>query len=111
MKLITKEIRNRTPQLYTQDKVKDPMVCAKFFFPYGAGVWLLLELDKDNDRAFGFVSLGLGQHCDELGDFSIKELEANGIERDICFEPMKLSEAKTRYISLTPFERRLANLT
>ena len=111
MKLITKEIRNKTPQLYKQENEKDPMVFAKFFFPYGAGVWLMLELDKDDDTAFGFVSLGLGEHCDELGYFSIKELQANGIERDVCFEPMKLSEAKTRYISMTPFERRLANLT
>mgnify|MGYP003124859391 CR=1 FL=1 len=111
MKLITKEIHNKTPQLYTQDNVEDPIVYAKFFYPYGSATWLMLELDENNETAFGFVSLGLGEHNDELGYFNISELQKIGVERDVCFEPMKLSEAKTRYISLTPFERRLANLT
>ena len=111
MKLITKEIRNKTPQLYTQDSEKDPMVYAKFFNPYGRATWLMLELDKDNDRAFGFVSWGINPDLNELGYFSIKELKDNGIERDRYFEPMTLSEAKTKYIDITPFERRLVNLT
>jgi len=100
MKLITKKIRNKTPKLYEQDNVHEPIVYAKFFYPYGSGTWFMLELDKDNDTAYGFVSLGLGEHCDELGYFSIKELEANNVERDIFFEPMTLSEAKIKHLSL-----------
>ena len=111
MKLITKQIRNKTPKLYEQENAKDPIVFAKFFFPYGSATWLMLELDENDDTAFGFVSLGINPDFDELGYFSIKELKANGVERDVCFVPMTLSKAKTKYISLTPFERRLQNLT
>ena len=109
-KLITKAISKITPKLYSQEDATDPMVYAKFFHPYGSAVWLLLELDEDENQAFGFVSLGLGEHNDELGYFNIDELKRNNVERDVYFEPMLLSEAKKKYIFNSPLERRLQNL-
>jgi hypothetical protein len=47
---------------------------------------------------FGWCTLGFGPECDELGYFSIDELESIkgplmiGIERDIHWQPRPLSE-------------------
>lgn len=96
MKLITKQIRKETPFLYeTEDiKMSDKIVRAKYFCPVNQWTWYLIELDKDNNLAFGYV-VGLENG---LGYFSINELEnitlSNGlkIERDIYFKSKKLGE-------------------
>jgi hypothetical protein len=66
----------------------------KLFVPWGAGTWLLTELDPENpDIAFGLCDLGMG--CPELGNVSIAEIESIrgpgglGIERDIHFSATK----------------------
>ena len=63
----------------------------KLFCPWGAATWLLSELDpEDEDTAFGLCDLGMG--CPELGNVSLREIEAltgpGGlrIERDIHFK-------------------------
>lgn len=87
------------PKLYSQEQVEDPRVEHKFFQPDGAGTWFLLEIGEDGDTCFGWVTLGMGPHCDELGYWSLAELEAVetphglGIERDLYFQPKPLSEA------------------
>lgn len=99
MKLLTKEIIDRTPKTYAnaeKDSV-ETMVTAKFFDPAGSFTWYLTELDDDKDYAFGFVT---SQFCPEgeLGYFSINELEETkgafglGIERDLHFQPKSLKE-------------------
>lgn len=101
--LLTQAIRRKIPALYSQEKVKDPIVYAKFFHAYGEGTWLATEFDG-RDRFFGAISLGHGW---ELGYFSLREMESveasvNGkrvrglqaIERDKWFRPMSLSKAK-----------------
>jgi len=67
----------------------------KLFNPWGAGTWLLSELDvQDPDIAFGLCDLGMG--CPELGSVRLSELEsirlmggALGIERDLSFKAEK----------------------
>lgn len=86
MILLTPELRE---QLLANGRRRDvdhvPVV--KFFNPFGAGVWLATELDKDGDILFGLADLGFP----ELGSFSLLELSAlrlpfcMGIERDILF--------------------------
>jgi hypothetical protein len=44
----------------------------KPYTPVTNAVWLLTELDADNDTAFGLCDLGLG--CPELGYVSLAEL-------------------------------------
>ena len=100
MKLLTKEILNKTPDLLDNDglgtdKVK---VTAKFFDPTGSFTWYLTEIDKsDKNTCFGFVTsewLPEG----ELGYFTISELESVeghlglGIERDKGFKSAILKD-------------------
>jgi hypothetical protein len=95
MKLLTKEIRDKLPPLYSQEKVQDPMVQVKFFTPDSNWTWYGIEFDG-KDLFFGWV-VGFEK---EMGYFSLKELEsARGplglaIERDKWFTPMRLSEVK-----------------
>jgi hypothetical protein len=99
MKLITKEIENKAPALHSQDDKSSTeiMVVAKFFNPCGAGTWYMTEYDPKQRMGFGWCTLGFGPECDELGYFSIDELESIegplmiGIERDIHFTPCTLA--------------------
>ncbi len=95
MKLLTKEIRDKLPPLYSQEEVQDPMVQVKFFTPDSNWTWYGIEFDG-KDLFFGWV-VGFEM---ELGYFSLRELQsARGpmglaIERDKWFKPMPLSEVK-----------------
>ena len=95
MKLLTEEIKKKLPPLYSQEKVKDPIAQVKFFTPWTSWTWFATEYDQ-KDTFFGLV---VGNET-ELGYFSLSELESiNGpfelkIERDLYFEPKKLSEIR-----------------
>jgi len=98
-KFITKEIEKALPMLYSQEDVSDPIVVAKWFSPYSNWRWFAIEWDGE-DRFFGLVQ-GLDT---ELGYFSKKELEeltfgqgrfeVPAIERDLSWQPKKLSEVR-----------------
>src|SRR5436309_2275952 len=96
MKLLTVELRKRLPPLYSQEKVNDPIVHAKFFTPDSNWTWLVTEGEQDETdfRFFGFV---IGQER-EWGYFLLSELEsARGplglpIERDLYFQPAPFSK-------------------
>lgn len=100
MNLVTKEIRDRTPLIDETATSSDPLLTAKFFDPCGSWTWYLIELDTDNDTAYGYVE----GHYNELGYFSIKELESIKrpyglrIERDVYFEPTPYSTIKKQNI-------------
>jgi len=100
--LLTKELREQLPPLYSQDNKKMKAVAyVKFFHPYGAGVWFATEFDGE-DIFFGWAEICPG--CGELGYFSLSELESleasiNGtrmglqaIERDTSFTPRPLCD-------------------
>jgi hypothetical protein len=101
MKLLTKEIENKFAQVGRQDNVEDPIVIAKFFNPTGIGTWFATEYDPQERMFFGYVSL-FNDYNNEFGSFSLEELESFrgqfglGMERDISFDPMPLSEAKAK---------------
>ncbi len=86
-------VLNKLPPLYSQENEKDPMVAVKFFDPRGAGTWLATEYDPKQGLFFGFV-MGLMQGVGELGYFTLRELEQNGIERDEHWKARRLSAAK-----------------
>src|SRR5947209_2748145 len=98
MNLLTKELRERLPALYSQEQVSDPLVICKFFTPDSGWSWFALEFDGE-DVFFGWV-VGF-EH--ELGYFRLSELEqARGpfglpIERDLHFVPTRLSQVKKEY--------------
>jgi len=128
MKLMTKEIEKRFKAIGSQDidVVKDPIVVVKFFYPAGAGTWWAIELEEyrlknnkdqwkytndfnvkekaikngyklDDIIFFGYASI-FGDHNDEWGSFSLKELEnfkgkfGLGIERDLHCGEKRISE-------------------
>jgi hypothetical protein len=109
MQLLTQEIKQKLPKLYSQENEKDPMVICKFFDPTSAWTWYVIEgEEKDYDYGrdtlfFGYV---IGDDA-ELGYFTLHELEtakqgltglkALPIERDLYFTPCRLSEAKEKH--------------
>lgn len=93
MKLLTRDVLEKLPPLYSQENVKDPMVICKFFYPDFGWTWYAIEFDG-KDRFYGLVD----EDEKELGYFSLSELISNRgklgmpIERDRFFTPCRLSE-------------------
>jgi hypothetical protein len=95
IKMLTKEILEKIPPLYSQENVEDPTVWVKYFTPDAQWTWYGIEYDGE-DIFFGWV---VGQFT-EMGYFSLSELESvRGplglpVERDKWFKPQPLSEVK-----------------
>jgi len=93
--LIPKEIRETLPDLYNSTDTTDPLCRVKLFTPDSNWTWYIMELSKeDNSTCYGYVQ-GLEN---EIGYFSLEEIaDVRGalklpVERDIHFEPTKLSQ-------------------
>jgi len=92
MELVTSELRDMLPPLYSQEHEEDPLVICKFFTPDSNWTFYALEFDGE-DLFFGWV-VGFEK---ELGYFRLSELlQARGplglpVERDLQFSPTKLS--------------------
>lgn len=97
MKLLTNELRRKLPPLYATEHEEDPQIICKFFTPDSNWTWYAFEFDG-SDTFFGWVE-GLEK---ELGYFSLSELESvRGpfglpLERDLYFEPCRLSALTTK---------------
>jgi len=92
MKLITKEIGSKIPNLYEQEgKGEEAVVYVKFFLPGTRWIWYATEFNG-KDTFFGWVKSGISPDFDEWGYFSYSELEENNVERDLYFEPKQLKE-------------------
>jgi DUF2958 family protein len=98
MQLMTKELERRFAQVGSQEGIRDPLVIAKFFHPIGPATWWATEYDPDERMFFGFVTLGLGETCDEWGPFALDDLESVrgplglGIERDRFWTEQPISK-------------------
>lgn len=102
MKLLTKALQASLPPLYSGDNIplEEKTAVAKFFDPCGRGTWFVFEGSPEGNDVvfFGYVVSPLGPDCDEMGNFSLNELQSVrnrfglGIERDIHFTPTKMSE-------------------
>lgn len=98
MELLTKDLKKRLPALYTQEKETDPMVFVKFFTPWAGWTWFITEGQEEGtdfrmfglvegmEREFGYVMLS--ELASVRGPLELK------IERDLYFEPCRLSEIK-----------------
>lgn len=99
MKLVTKELEKAFAAQGDTSEMdpKDTKIIAKFFNPVGREKWYATEYDPEDAIFFGFVSL-FGDHNDELGTFSLSELEelrlpmGMKIERDLYFGDHTLAE-------------------
>ncbi len=116
MELLTQELREKLPPLYSQEHVEDPMVICKFFHPLSHWTWYAYEgspvdengyYDTDKEKVdFLFFGWVYGDFP-ELGYFSLNEMQAInvmglGIERDLHFTPMTLSEVKKLHPETPP---------
>lgn len=93
MKLLTKELEKKLPTYEEIQEDKDPMVIAKYFHPMSSWTWYAISYNPETRTFFGLVD---GQEK-EMGSFSLTEMEninimGLGIERDLYFDPMPLSE-------------------
>ena len=98
--LLTQTQRKALPKLYSQDgKGLDAIAYVKFFTPWSSWSWFASEYDPEEGIFFGLV-VNTNTPEGELGYFSAKEFkECHGpfglqIERDIHFEPTKLSNCR-----------------
>ena len=100
IKLLTRELITKLPVLYSQENTEDPMVICKFFAVWTKWTWYAIEFDG-KDTFFGYVA----GDFPELGYFSLSELQGLkgpmglSIERDMYFEPTRLSRIKEKYES------------
>lgn len=100
MKLLTKEIIEKLPKLYSQDEVKDPICHLKYFTPDSGWTWFILEGTKQDDGDWLFFCNVISPICPEgeLGYVSLNELkQVTGplglpIERDLYWKSKPLSE-------------------
>jgi hypothetical protein len=106
MKLMTKAIEKRIPELRGQDgkSWEETTVYAKFFNPVGHATWFATEYDPEERMFFGWAELHPG--CGELGYFSLDELESVrlrfglGIERDRHFPEKSLADCVAEFQKL-----------
>jgi hypothetical protein len=110
IKLLTKNLLQTLPALYSQEDNPDPMVVVKLFTPDAGWTWYAIEgspvdeqgyYDTDKEKV-DFVFFGLVSGLEvELGYFSLSELTSiRGklglpVERDRYFQPTRLSAIKT----------------
>jgi len=111
MKLLTKKLERRFAKVGRQECVEDPIVICKFFNPVGAATWFATEYDPETRMFFGWADIFGNPTTAELGYFSLDEFEQTriplkigscvvgymGIERDLYFDEMPLSQAKEMF--------------
>lgn len=97
--LMTDELRQQLPAIYSQDDLGDEAVAqVKYFTPDSGWTWYASEFDGD-DSFFGLV---FGVEV-EFGYFSLSELEiARGslglpVERDLYYKPTTFAEIKRQH--------------
>lgn len=100
MELLPPELREELPKLYAQEKIEDPIVHLKFFFPAACWTWFVTEGEPEGDdfMFFGYV-VGLEP---EWGYFTLKQLEEINVhgltvERDLYFRQENFSRCLARW--------------
>jgi hypothetical protein len=114
--LLPEILKERMPTLYSQEQERDPLVVVKYFDPVGSWSWYATEgspVDEDgymdtNKEKVDFLFFGFVVGFEpELGYFSLNDLKtakeglrgirALPIERDVWFEPQRLSAVRRRH--------------
>ena len=102
MELLTNEIIQKLPALYSQENVEDPVCVVKFFYPDAGWSWFICEGEKQENNDWLFFGKVISPICPEgeLGYVTLVELkQVKGplelpIERDMYFKAKPLSECK-----------------
>jgi len=80
------------PRTYETAGKEDPFACLHYF--RGGGDWYIVELDREAEQ---YQAFGLADPFGDGGEFgyiSIVELVANGVELDLYFTPVRLSQLR-----------------
>ncbi|MBB2905795.1 DUF2958 domain-containing protein [Agrobacterium tumefaciens] len=91
--LLTPELRQKLLSNNINARDTDLVPVVKWFAPWGAATWILVEMEQDGDTCFGLCDLGFGEP--ELGYVSLREvMSIEGpyglkIERDEHFKTDK----------------------
>lgn len=104
MELLTSEIIEALPPLYSTDKtpLNDKLVICKFFTPDANWTWFIFEGEKNEDKDFEFFGMVHG-HFKEMGYFVLSELQSvHGslglpIERDISVFKIPYGQLVSQY--------------
>ena len=100
MKLMTKEIADKLPPLYSQENTRDPICVLKYFLE--SWTWYICEGGKQENGDWLFFGKVVSPICrdGELGYVLLSELEAVkgslglGVERDLYWKDTPLSQCK-----------------
>lgn len=57
MKLMTKEIEKRLPELGSQESVSNPKIIVKFFTPWSNWSWFVYEGERQSDGDWLFFGM------------------------------------------------------
>ena len=95
MKLLPKELKEKFPSIEEAKNLNDPEIIVKYFHPMSDWTWYAAGF---SDGIFWGLVDG---HYLEAGLFSLKEMQevkvlGLGIERDLHFESIKMSEARKK---------------
>lgn len=98
MKLITKEIAKRTPEIGTNanKKPEDITIQFKLFCPWSSWNWYISEANFETGELFGYC-VGFEKEWGYVDLNELLEIRGPGglrIERDRFFDPVKFSELK-----------------
>lgn len=99
MKLLTKEIEQKIPALYSTEEVEtqDKTIVCKFFAIGSNWTWYVVEGERQEDGDYLFFGLVHGFE-QEWGYFTHSELLSvkwhgiPGVERDVHFVPVKVGD-------------------
>lgn len=86
--------REMIPELYETEKIplEKKVIHRRYQIREIGFYWLITELDKQGNLAFGYANLNDDQ-CAEWGYISIQELLDNGAQLDREWKPRTFSEA------------------
>ncbi|NBI07629.1 DUF2958 domain-containing protein [Senegalia massiliensis] len=76
MKLLTKSIKRKLPELYSTENIENPCIRVKFFDAYGSYRWYVLEGEEQENGDFLFFGLVDSGRDQELGYFRLSELKS-----------------------------------
>ena len=86
--LMDKTLQEKLPPLYATDGKATKMIYARYYHPEIDWEWFAMEYSPLQRLFFGLVD---GDE-NELGYFSLDELEACGVQRDFTFVPKEYKQ-------------------
>ena len=88
---------DKIPKLYeTEDTaVERKVIHQRYQIKYVGFYWLIAELDREKNLAFGYANLNDDQNA-EWGYISVEEILENGAELDRTWKPCTYREAREK---------------